>query len=156
EGEGRTEHAQCATQGRFEVPGPASGVPAWLRKAVCRGLAPKPSDRWPSMDVLLAELSRDRESMWKRGIVAAGVIGSVGLALLFGQRDTNPEPERCTFDAAIVETWTPADQARVRDVFEASGLPVERLEWTIRDLGAYADQIVAGYTAACEDRYVTQ
>jgi serine/threonine protein kinase/tetratricopeptide (TPR) repeat protein len=155
EGESRSEHAACATQGRFEVPGTGTGMPLWLRKAVCRGLAPNPADRWPSMDALLAELSRDRASMWKRSVVAAGLVGSVGLALLVGQRAS--EPVQCEYDVAtVIEGWTDDERAGVRTSFEVAGVGDEKLDRTIRELDAYANAIVAGHGDACEDHRITQ
>ena len=37
-----------------------SGVPAWLRRVVLRGLSPVPEDRWPSMEALIRTLDPRR------------------------------------------------------------------------------------------------
>lgn len=152
----RDEYSRRVTAGAFTMPGPSSGVPLWLRKAVCRGLAPNPHDRWPSMDALLAELSRDRESMWKRGVVAGGLIGALGLALLFG---VEPGAEQCSYDrAAVVDSWTPAQQADLRAAFEGSGYEQtsQRLEQALRDLDTYADELFVAQTEACTHRWIDQ
>jgi serine/threonine protein kinase/tetratricopeptide (TPR) repeat protein len=154
----RDEYSRRVTAGAFTMPGPSSGVPLWLRKAVCRGLAPNPSGRWPSMDALLAELSRDRESLWKRGVVAGGLIGALGLALLVGF-EPDPQAEQCRLDRAVViDSWTQAQRADVRAAFEASGHDPasQRLERTIRDLDAYADELLVAQTEACTHRWVDQ
>jgi serine/threonine protein kinase/tetratricopeptide (TPR) repeat protein len=154
----REEYAFRVIEGAFTLPGPNSGVPVWLRKAVCRGLAPQPSDRWPSMEALLTELSRDRDSVWKRSIVAAGLMGTVGVALLLGVDSSSPqEAEQCNYDrASVVDAWTESEQARVREAFESSGhaYAAQRLERTIRDLDTYADELVAGQTDACTQRWI--
>nr|WP_276603319.1 protein kinase [Nannocystis pusilla] len=52
-----------------------SKVPAWLRRAILRGLAVDPAARWPGMDDLLDELERDPERAWRirRGAALVGV-----------------------------------------------------------------------------------
>jgi serine/threonine protein kinase/tetratricopeptide (TPR) repeat protein len=156
--ETRDAYADRVIEGAFTVPSASSGVPLWLRKAVCRGLAPQPSDRWPSMDVLLDELSRDRESMWKRSVVAAGLMATLGVSLLLGASGRE-EVEQCSFDrAAVVDGWTDAERARVRDKFQASNhaFAERRLERTIHDLDTYADELVAAQTDACTQRWIDQ
>ncbi|MCY1068352.1 serine/threonine protein kinase [Nannocystis sp. RBIL2] len=58
-----------------------SKVPAWLRRAILRGLAVDPAARWPSIDDLLDELERDPERAWRirRGaaLVGLAVVGVV-------------------------------------------------------------------------------
>ncbi|MDB4959659.1 MAG: Serine/threonine kinase [Myxococcales bacterium] len=54
-------------------PAPAtSGVPAWLRAVVRRGLRPARADRYPSLDDLLAQLRRKRG---RKRRVAAAIVG---------------------------------------------------------------------------------
>ncbi|MDC0720001.1 serine/threonine-protein kinase [Nannocystis bainbridge] len=55
-----------------------SKVPAWLRRALVRGLAVDPAARWPSIDDLLDELERDPERAWRTRRSAA----LVGLAVV--------------------------------------------------------------------------
>ncbi|HTE49792.1 MAG TPA: serine/threonine-protein kinase [Kofleriaceae bacterium] len=50
----------AASEGRIAPPPPDSRVPAPIRDVVMRGLAFQPDDRWPSMEVLVAELERCR------------------------------------------------------------------------------------------------
>ena len=66
-----------------EPPSP-SRLPPWLDRAVRRGLALRPEDRWPSMQQLLAELTQDRDAVRARrrrqGLLA--VLMLVGAAAL--------------------------------------------------------------------------
>ncbi len=62
-------------------------MPRWVADIVRRGLARQPEDRWPSMDALLAELSRDRVRKRRRmmlagvaGIALAGTVGGTWVA----------------------------------------------------------------------------
>ncbi|PCC75646.1 WD40 repeat [Nannocystis exedens] len=68
-----------------------SKVPAWLRRAVLRGLAVDPAARWPSIDDLLDELERDPERSWRTrrtaalvGLAVVGVV--VGLVVVARER----------------------------------------------------------------------
>ena len=58
--------AEAATAGK---------VPAWLRATIRRGLARDPNQRFPSMDALLAELTRDRGAGRRRVAIVAAEIG---------------------------------------------------------------------------------
>jgi tetratricopeptide (TPR) repeat protein/predicted Ser/Thr protein kinase len=68
-------------------PPPGRRVPAAVRRAVLRGLAPEPSNRWRDMDALLAALAgaqRPRRR-WALGVVAIAVAVGV-LALVLARR----------------------------------------------------------------------
>ncbi|RMG95063.1 MAG: serine/threonine protein kinase [Deltaproteobacteria bacterium] len=52
------ELVEAVTHGRVVAPPNRSGVPARVRRALVRGLAADPADRFPSMEALLARLSR--------------------------------------------------------------------------------------------------
>ncbi|MEZ4448443.1 MAG: serine/threonine-protein kinase [Nannocystaceae bacterium] len=70
-------------------PGPAR-APGWLDRAVTRGLAARPADRWPSLSALLTALTRERGLRralgGRRALYAAlGVLG--GVALILGARE---------------------------------------------------------------------
>ncbi|PRP94322.1 serine/threonine-protein kinase [Enhygromyxa salina] len=56
--------------------------PLWLRRALERGLAEDPAQRWPSMAGLIATLDRTRRIRRRAGVVllAAGLLGGFGLA----------------------------------------------------------------------------
>ncbi len=53
----------------------ARSVPRWIRKALRRGLAPDPADRYPSMDLLLVDLRADKTR--RRRIAFALVAGAI-------------------------------------------------------------------------------
>ncbi len=60
------ELAANVIAGKLKQPPPGTQVSGGLRAIVVRGLSPKPSERFPSMDHLLAELGRDRARPWRR------------------------------------------------------------------------------------------
>nr|HEX4318444.1 protein kinase [Kofleriaceae bacterium] len=65
-------------------PGPArTRVSRALRGIVLRGLAAKPGDRYPSMDLMLADLGRDRARAWRRTATVTALVGvALGLGLV--------------------------------------------------------------------------
>ena len=50
---------------------PRREVPRWLRSPILRGLEPRPEDRWPSIDDLLAALGRDPAAARRRWLLLA-------------------------------------------------------------------------------------
>ncbi|PRQ07791.1 serine/threonine-protein kinase [Enhygromyxa salina] len=153
----RQEYSVRVRDGDFIVPGSSSGVPGWLRQAVCRGLAPQPADRWASMDALLAELGRDRGRIWRRATVAAGLLASVGVALVLG--GGAPSGPVCKHDRSVVaESWGEPQRASMRAAFAATELDgaAQVFERTARDLDTFADELVAAHDDACAQRWVEQ
>jgi hypothetical protein len=64
-------------------------VPAWLRAAIVRGLAPEPRDRWPTIDALLAHVGARRRRPRRVAIAIAAVAAVAVLAgaLVIASRD---------------------------------------------------------------------
>ena len=99
-------------------------VPAWLRRAVLRGLAPTPEDRYPSLAPLLTELSRDHDAPRRR--LALGV-GAVALLIAAGwgfaaARDA--DDQRCRGAAVqLVGTWDSTRAQQLDDAFAATARP---------------------------------
>src|SRR5262249_44553964 len=56
-------------------PPPGVAVPAFLRRALLRGLRPAPEERYESMDELLAALARDPALRRRRALIALGAVG---------------------------------------------------------------------------------
>jgi serine/threonine protein kinase len=70
-----------------------SKVPRWLHRALLRGLATDPAERWPSMHALLDELERDRGRLTRLWLVgaAAAVLG-LAIELAAFERAKAPDP----------------------------------------------------------------
>ena len=90
---GRTlgEIADRVLAGRLLPVPEDSKVPAWLRRAVVRGLSVEPGARWPTIDDLLDELARDPDRLWRtrRNVLLAGLAVAalvVGLASFARER----------------------------------------------------------------------
>ncbi|MGE5185627.1 MAG: serine/threonine-protein kinase, partial [Acidobacteriota bacterium] len=100
-----------------------SKVPGWLRAVVLRGLARRPSERFASMNALLAALAADPAAKRRRvlagaaAVVAAGALVAGGLALHASQRADDP----CALAAPLAGTWDPLAKGRVAAAFAATG-----------------------------------
>ncbi|MFP2929901.1 protein kinase domain-containing protein, partial [Pyxidicoccus sp. 3LG] len=73
EGSSLEEVARAALEGRVRPAVPGTKVPAWVRRAVLRGLKPRPEERYPSMEPLLAALAPPPRRVWARVAALAAV-----------------------------------------------------------------------------------
>ncbi|MCY1057476.1 serine/threonine-protein kinase [Nannocystis sp. SCPEA4] len=64
--------ASAVTAGQVRAPKTGPEVPAWLHRAVARGLQPDPAARWPAMDALLQALQPATGPRARRMAVALG------------------------------------------------------------------------------------
>ena len=128
-----------------ETPKPDSpaprAMPAWIRVTLARGLSTKPADRWPSLDVLLAQLERDPAQRRKRAAAVTGVValaGTAGFALY--TRGADPASACDAVATRIAAAWTPFDAGLVRARFAASKRPhaAATTELVRADLDRYA------------------
>ena len=135
-------------------PPPRGGEPAWLRKAILRGLARDPDRRYPSMDALLAALARDPARRRRRWI-AAGVGAALLAVLVSGavRLRAAERPAPCQGAAArLAGVWDPARKAAVAAAFRATGsaLAGEALSRVDRALDQRARDWVSLHRSSCE------
>lgn len=139
--------------GTVRVPA-RTAVPRVISRAVIRGLAPHPADRWPSLDALLDELGRDPRRARVRALVAVGSLVAVGGA--FGARELErrrTEAVCAAEGAAIAEVWNDDARERVRAGLlatdtRAAALTAERVvPW----LDEHAARWEASRTETCRD-----
>jgi tetratricopeptide (TPR) repeat protein/predicted Ser/Thr protein kinase len=134
-------------EGRFATMPGDRRVPGFVRRALVRGLASRPDDRWPSMEALLAELGRDRIGRRRRWTLVGGLgAGAVALAMLAGRA---PEPCR-DGPERLSQTWSEATAAELGDAFGAIG-PTAAEAWPRVEarLDAWASDWVGAYEDAC-------
>jgi tetratricopeptide (TPR) repeat protein len=93
-----------------------SGVPAWVRRALWRGMARDPSDRFSSMTELLEALGRDPTARRKRIAVAVLGLGAVATTVVVTQGPTPADP--CLgVEAGIDVAWNPERRASIGSAF---------------------------------------
>jgi hypothetical protein len=77
-GHNRAEYLEAVRAGALRSQPGDSRVPGWLDEILARGLALRPTDRWPSMQALLAELVADPENERRMGQVERNTGIAVG------------------------------------------------------------------------------
>ena len=145
------ELVDAVTEGRIKEPPKGTGVPAWLQRAVLRGLEPDPAKRWPTIQALLAELGRDRQRAlrWWAFAGIAGLAAGLGLTLAL---TAGEEQELCTGGRErLTGVWDPAARAAVDRAIRSTGLSyaeatAERVQGL---LDRQADAWVQAYGEAC-------
>ncbi|RKH06695.1 protein kinase [Corallococcus sp. CA053C] len=136
QGETLKELTQAALQGSLSPPKREVKLPARVRRAVLRGLRPKPQERFPSMESLLAALT-PRPIRWlTRMMVTAAVAGIVGTLTAYGA--VQRQGDTCEQDVEkLAAAWGPARRERVRAAFLSTGLPYAPSAW--KQLAAVLD-----------------
>ncbi|WP_164014101.1 serine/threonine-protein kinase [Pyxidicoccus trucidator] len=150
EGGSLEEVARAALEGRVRPASPGTKVPAWVRRAVLRGLLPRPEERHPSMEPLLAALTPPPRRVWARVAALAGAacLLGAGVAYSVGHRTE----ARCAQETEKLEgAWGSARREQVRAAFLATGAPVAAEVWekVAGLLDAHASQWRTLRTEAC-------
>lgn len=112
-------------EGRRRPPPRGRRIPGWLRRILERGLAPEPTQRWPSMTALLGEIgrSRVRARLRSAAIGVAGVAAIAGCVALGQRLDLAQRASRCEAEAAaITDVWRPERAQELRATFAATGV----------------------------------
>jgi eukaryotic-like serine/threonine-protein kinase len=156
------------SSGRRQEPRDRKGVPKWIERAVVRGLAVAPQERWPSMHALLEHLEIDpwvtRRRVFATMGVAAGAAAITGIAL--GLSDdppamgaTVPSAPGATSTAdpcpppvsALSGVWDDRRREALARRFAESGLPyAQTVHDRVREtLDSYARSWLDGQLRAC-------
>jgi hypothetical protein len=96
-------------------PLPAGAAPARIARAIARGLARDPADRFPSMDAMLAAIAPPRRARWIVGASAILALAGGAAAVTTAVRDhaIHPAPA-CEASAHSIDAmWT--DDARTKE-----------------------------------------
>ncbi|MCB9751369.1 MAG: protein kinase [Myxococcales bacterium] len=127
-------------------------VPTWLRRVLVRGLAVKPSDRWPSMHALAEALSRDPARQRRRWLGAGAVTSSLLLGALGTVQPWSSDQLCHGADARLRGIWDAPRKPAVRDALAATGYAYAAQSWPLLEsrLDEYAGGWAAMYTRACE------
>jgi tetratricopeptide (TPR) repeat protein/predicted Ser/Thr protein kinase len=116
-GDSLAQLAAAVIEGRMRAPTGRRRVPAWLRRICERGLGRRPAERWPTMQVLLAELERGHTRARRRGgaVLLSGVALVGLLAVGYQRRAEEQAVHACELDgSSIDEVWNDDVRARVR------------------------------------------
>ncbi len=138
----------AVTEGLIQEPPKGHGVPAWLHRAVLRGLNPDPELRWPAIQDLLAELGRDRQR-WSVFAGIAGIAATIGLVFAFAVGD---DQELCSGGRErLAGVWDRALRSGVDGAIRSTGLSYAEAtaERVLGLLDRRTDAWVEAYREAC-------
>lgn len=132
-----------------------SGVPRSVIQALTRALCADPADRFPSMELLLAEIDpTPRAAKRSRFMLGGAGLLTVG-AVAWGMAARSPPapPKQCTGALAQLDgIWGEEQRDTWASVFAAAAPQQAETLWTSTSdtLSRYADEWVAASTDACE------
>jgi len=132
-----------------------ANVPAHLRRVLARGLAADPTQRYASVDALLADLVHDPAARRRRvfgGLGALLVIAALVLAFARRRDEPCPDPR-----GQLAGVWDDARRAGLVLAFAPHAEPYipTTIARTTEALDRYADRWVDLRRAACRATYVT-
>jgi tetratricopeptide (TPR) repeat protein/predicted Ser/Thr protein kinase len=137
-------YVDSARQGPRPPP-PGAGVPGWIHQVIVKGLSPRPEDRYPSMDALLAALGRD-PTRARRRFAAIGVACCLAAvaAFAYARRVDARRAECVAAGRAVDQVWNDDARGAVRAALGPGDGTAERV---VAALDGYA----AGWAAVRGD-----
>jgi serine/threonine protein kinase len=157
EGTDRRDQLTKMTEGRLPNPpkDAARNVPNWLYRVLARGLRPHPTERWPSMEELLAALERDPVKRMRRWAIA-GVSLATGAAaavtIILGLQEPE-QPNRCEALGQEVEKyWNDERRQDIQAAFDRSNKPYagDAARRVIETLNRWSEEWSGAKVAICE------
>ena len=151
-GETMLELATRILQGERRLPSARARVPAWLRRALARGLHPEPGKRFATMDALLAALTSGQSRVHRRRLaLGLALVLLAGLAGLLWQRHTHAQHlAACdAAGAAISDDWNNDTRTRLHAALQATGVPYA--DTTFAKLVPWVDRWTADWAARRSD-----
>jgi tetratricopeptide (TPR) repeat protein len=109
--------------GRMREAPRGSDVPSRIHRALVRGMAPSPGDRYPDMDALLVDLERDPAAVYRRAGLVGGAVLAAGTIAFFAARSTGDDDPCAASTQPLADVWTSAQRQAVEQSFTASGSP---------------------------------
>lgn len=150
---GRTaaEFQQQIREGSVRDEPAGSTVPGWLRRALLRGLASRPENRYPSLDVLLSDLKKAPRTrrLWLSSAAALLILS----LLIAGVRWI--EDRDSALCASAEQHWNGVwDETRkntIADAFESTGQTYAGTSWSMvaRELDRYSTDWSHVHVEAC-------
>ena len=130
-------------------------VPSWITAITARGMAPRPEQRYPSMQALLEALARDPRTLWRRRAAALAVAASAVAAFAVGRtRAQHAAVEPCAGSTEeIAQAWTaPTRAAMTTHLRELGVLGESEIGRIGEELDAYRDRWTSEHRRTCMAR----
>lgn len=123
-------------------------IPMWLRRAVERGMAEEPEERWASMDALLRRLDRRPTShrVFIGGVLAGSLVLGTTFAFFAGAADPCPEPTQ-----KVEDVWGQDRKGAIRAAFEREGgeVAARAFDGASEHLDGYLERWSRAHVEAC-------
>jgi len=135
----------------IQEPPTGTRVPAWVRRALLRGLALHPNDRFPSMAQLLEALSQEQRRVRQRWLLLG--TGLAGLVVALGGVLWRLQSQVCVgAEMLTAQVWNAEVKAKIDESFAATHQPFasEMAGAAGRVVDAYAKDWARQHTEACE------
>ncbi len=148
-----TEQMMLKTQGTIRVP-TAPKVPRHVVRAMLRGLAARPDERWPTLDDLLVELARDPRRARARTLAIVGGLAVAAIGWGTYRLDRERIAAACVEEGeAIRDAWNDDARAHVRTGLLATGASsaAATADKLVPWLDAHARDWESARTDACLD-----
>jgi len=132
---------------------PDPAYPRWLWDLLMRGLAHDPAARFPSMDALLAELTRSRERARRRVLTVATLVGILAIAVVTSTMLAGRSPPPCPLPTdQLAGVWDGTTKQRIKAALLATGTPFAATVWASTEAAfdRYAQRWAGAQQAACE------
>jgi tetratricopeptide (TPR) repeat protein len=130
------------------------GVPARVRRAIDRGMSLEPSQRFPTMALLLRELEATVQRSWRVPAAFAGALAVAALGGTFAvQRQVTEIAQRCTGGPKLLAgAWNDAVRGRILERFTATApeTGAGQAQRTATALDFYGASWVQMHREACE------
>ena len=137
--------------GEFTEPPKGTEVPPWLRRALLRGLAAAPGDRYPTMAALIEALEDDPSARRRRAAFAALAVAAVAVAAFAVQRAVASKTPVCAgAERNLAGVWDDAARARMRLAFAGKNGGAAALASVEKAFDGYAAAWTSSHTQACE------
>jgi serine/threonine protein kinase/Tfp pilus assembly protein PilF len=130
-----------------------STVPAWMRRALLRGLSRKPAERYPSMVELLAAIAQDPGRRRRNALVLASPLAAIGVGIALFALQPKRGAECSAGSEKLDAVWNSKRRSELELAFQASKRPLASAwfitaskqldEWTHAWEAAYADACTA-------------
>jgi tetratricopeptide (TPR) repeat protein/predicted Ser/Thr protein kinase len=137
--------------GLIQEPPREAKIPAWVRRAVMKGLTLEAEGRFESMGALLEALSQE-QALARRRRAGGGAIAAAALVVSVGAGAWWQSRVCAGAEGLLADSWGPAARQRVTAAFQATGSPLaaDMAERVAGVLDAYAGAWTRQHTEACE------
>jgi tetratricopeptide (TPR) repeat protein/predicted Ser/Thr protein kinase len=152
-GKDRKELSRAVRKGEMRRPPSSSRVPRWLHRTVAQGLATSADQRHPSMEALVAALSRDPGRKFRYIAVGMGIAAAGAGIIAASQRADQKQAALCAnAGETLDEMWNQGRRDQMAAGFQAVDLPYthDALDRVRAELDVYAHAWKTMRRDACE------